>query len=645
MAKKTKGAAQAYDASAIQQLKGLQAVRMRPAMYLGDPTNGDALHHLIEEVVANSIDEHLAGHCTEIEVALYPGEVVRVTDNGRGIPVDTHRDSGLSALELVMCHLHAGGKFGKEQVSAGLHGIGVAAVQAVSSSTVVLVHRDGFAFEQRYACGLPLGPVDTLSESPAHGTTTCFTRDLEIFSGVTSYDAHRIMKRLEELAFLNAGLKIVFIDDRGPDRCERKEFCYQNGIAEFLTKLVGRKKHSIPILGFNDGAGSVELAMTWTDREDEDIRCYANTTYNADGGTHLVGFKNALTRLVSAYAKDHNMLKGLGEEGITGSDIREGIVAVVSVKIPDIAFSSQTKDKLVTPKAKQLVEDLFNDQVQFYFRENPGIGKKIAERAVLSARAREAARKARDQVKRKDWMDPASLPGKLSDCQSRDPAACELFLVEGDSAGGSAKQARDRRFQAILPLRGKVLNVERVSLESLLENKELGTIITALGCGIEQTQTFNLKKLRYHKIILMADADVDGAHIRTLLLTFLFRCMPRLLYGGYVYLAMPPLYGARLGGAQNNLFFTADADLDAFQCSLTEAQLKSLKITRYKGLGEMNAEALATTTMEPSQRSLKLVTIDDAIKAERMFEILMGEDVVQRRDFIETHALMATLDI
>lgn len=635
--------ATAYDASAITQLKGLEAVRKRPAMYLGDPTNGDALHHLIEEVVANSVDEHLAGHCTEIRVDLLPNGVARVTDNGRGIPVDLHEESGLSALELVMCHLHAGGKFGKTQVSAGLHGIGVAAVNAVSVSCTATVNRGGKVYTQSYSAGLPGLPIRVAGKTKARGTSIYWQRDPEIFTGVTEYDSARVAQRLEELAFLNPGLTIHFKDERSAREDQAQTFCYEKGLSEYLAKLIGKKRGLVPILHF--GSPRVEVAMTWLDRDGEDIRCYANNTHNRDGGTHLIGFKSALTRLVQAYAKEHSMLRGLGDEGLTGADVRDGLLAIVSVKIPDISFSSQTKDKLVTPLAKTLVEDLFGDQVQHWFAENPGTAKKIAERAVISAKAREAARKARDQVKRKEWMDPASLPGKLADCQSRFPAECELFLVEGDSAGGSSKAARDRRFQAILPLRGKVLNVERVTLETLLENKELGTIITALGCGIEQTGAFDIKKLRYHKIILMADADVDGAHIRTLLLTFLYRCMPRLIYSGHVYIAMPPLYGARLSGPTNTMYFTAEGDLGTYIGSLNEVQRKALKITRYKGLGEMNADALATTTMDPENRVLKAVTIQDAIKAERLFEVLMGEDVARRRDFIEEHALSAQLDI
>jgi DNA gyrase subunit B len=635
-----------YDASSIKQLKGLEAVRTRPGMYLGDVTNGDALHHLVEEVVANSVDEHLAGHCNTIRVTLGNGEIVSVEDNGRGIPVDLHEESGLSALELVMCHLHSGGKFGKDQVSAGLHGIGVAAVNAVSSTMAAAVSRDGHLYAQSYTRGEPDGPVEEVQRTDRTGTTITFIRDLDIFTGVTDYDATRIVRRLEELAFLNAGLTIWFSDTRDEETVPLEmEINYKGGLGEYLAHHIDRKRAVTPVITFKEGTGGAEIAMAWTDHEGEDILCYANNTFNREGGTHLIGFKNALTRLIGGFAKAHGMLKGLGDEGITGADIREGLVAIVSVKMTDLSFSSQTKDKLVTPYARELVEDLFEDQVASWFEKNPAAAKKIAERAVLAAKGREAARRARDQVKRKDVLDGFTLPGKLADCQSKDAAACELFLVEGDSAGGSSKMARDRRYQAILPLRGKVLNVERASLESILDNQELGSIIAALGCGIEQTGTFNKEGLRYHKIILMADADVDGAHIRTLLLTFLYRSMPRLIYDGHVYIAMPPLYGARIKSAKNEWYFTDDEALQAFVDTLTDTQRELLKLTRYKGLGEMNADALAATTMDPEQRMLKQVTIDDAVAAEQMFEMLMGDDVPQRREFIEVHALSAQLDI
>lgn len=640
MAKK----AAAYDASAIKQLKGLEAVRERCGMYLGDPTSGDALHHCVEEVVANSVDEHLGGHCNLIRVELLSGGGCRVTDNGRGIPVDMHEEEKVSALQLVMCSLHAGGKFdhASYEKSAGLHGIGVAAVNAVSSDMQVTVLKGGKIYVQRYQQGKPITDVEVRGKTKDHGTEVEWFRDLTIFSGVTEYERKRIGDRLQELAFLNPGLKISFEDLR-ETKPWAKEYIYEGGIKDYLGEITGRKKTMVPILYFKDGTGSVELTMTWTDADGEDVRCYANNTFNRDGGTHLTGFRNALTKLISSYAKEHNMLSKLGEEGITGADIREGLQAVVSVKISDISFSSQTKDKLVTPRAKTLVEELFTDQIAFWFNDNPGTAKKIAERAVLAAKAREAARKAREGVKRKEWMDLASLPGKLADCQSKDPESCELFLVEGDSAGGSSKNARDRRYQAILPLRGKVLNVESVKLETLLENKELGTIITALGCGIEQTGSFSMKNLRYHKIILMADADVDGSHIRTLLLTFLYRCMPRLLHYGHVYAAMPPLYGARTSGAKNDLFFSDEYELEAFRQQLNPGQ--KLHITRYKGLGEMDADVLWETTLNPDNRRLRQITIEDAIKAERLFDLLMGDKVEPRRAFIEENATYANLDV
>lgn len=642
----SKKAAVEYNASTIVQLKGLQAVRKRPAMYLGDPTNGAALHHCVEEVVANSVDEFLGGHCTRIEIVLLPNGGCRVTDDGRGIPVDLHAEAGISALELVLCHLSAGGKFSDSnyKVSAGLHGIGVAAVNGISSSLVATVQREGKVWQQSYEAGIPTAPVKTIGKSKLRGTSIEWYRDLSIISGIVDYDRKTISERVAELAFLNPGLTITLLDAREEKPWE-KTYLYEGGIKDYLAEITGRKKNMVPILYFKDSSNSVELAMTWTDTDGEDVRCYANNTFNADGGTHLAGFRNALTRLITTYAKEHNLLKGLSDEGITGNDIREGLQAVVSVKIGDISFSSQTKDKLVTPRAKTLVEELFTDQIVFWFNDNPGAAGKIAARAVIAAKAREAAKRAREGVKRKEWMELSSLPGKLADCQSKDPEECELFIVEGDSAGGSSKGARDRKFQAILPLRGKVLNVERANIEALLENKELGTIITALGCGIEQTRSFDVKKLRYHKIVLMADADVDGAHIRTLLLAFFYRCAPRLLHYGHIYIAMPPLYGARIGGAKNDMFFTGDAELEAFKAGLGEAQLRQLKITRYKGLGEMDAEALWATTLNPENRQLRQVTIDDAIEAEQLFDLLMGDRVEPRRDYIEAHATEATLDV
>lgn len=524
-----KVAAKDYGASAIRKLKGLEAVRERPGMYLGDPSSGDALHHLIKEVVDNSVDEHLAGHCSTIVVELLPDGVCQVTDNGRGIPVDIHPEEGVSALQLVLCDLHAGGKFDNDSYdqSAGLHGVGVSAVNAVSEWLEAEVYRSGRTYAFRCERGMPVGEVTDVGKSNGHtGTLIRWKRDLQIFKGVTDYDRKLVADRLQELAFLNPRLKIVLSDKRGKVEHE-KIFEYQEGVREYLEELVGKKGRMTPVLSFKDH--KTEIVMVWTDAntDSDNIRCYTNNTYNGDGGTHLQGFKNGLSRTIINYVREHKLDTGLGEEGVTGSDVREGLVAIVNLRMSEVAYSSQTKDKLVSPAARTMVESMFTTEVEPFLKENPGIAKKIAERAVLSAKMREAARRARDQVVRKDFMDLSTLPGKLADCQEKDPAKSELFIVEGDSAGGSAKQGRDRKFQAILPLRGKVLNVERADIEKILENKELGTLITAVGCGIEQARNFNIDKLRYHKIVIMTDADVDGSHIRTLLLTFFYRCIDR----------------------------------------------------------------------------------------------------------------------
>jgi DNA gyrase subunit B len=646
VAKKDKIEPKKYDAGAIRKLKGLEAVRERPGMYLGDPTSGDALHHCIKEVVDNSVDEHLGGHCDQIHVTLLEDGICEVVDNGRGIPTDIHPEEKVSALQMVMCDLHAGGKFdqGSYEKSAGLHGVGVSAVNAVSEWLVAEVHRDGFIWTQRYERGIPEDNVHKGDRTTKHGTKVTWKRDLQIFKGVTEYDRKQVGERLRELAFLNPGLTIVFTDKRAKKEWSETYF-YKGGVKDYLAEVVGKKKTLIPILSFSDRS-NCDLVFCWTDSHEEDIRCYANNTYNRDGGTHLTGFKNGLTRLVTAYAKEHNLLKNLPEDGLTGGDIREGIVAIVNLRISEVAFSSQTKDKLVTPKAKTLVEQMFVDQVEWYFKDNPGVAKKIAERAVVNAMAREAARKAREGVQRKEWLDASYLPGKLADCQSKKPEECELFIVEGDSAGGSAKGGRDRRFQAILPLRGKVLNVEDEGADRILENKEIGTIITALDCGIVQANTFNLSKLRYHKVILLTDADVDGAHIRTLLLTFFYRCMPELVYKGHLYIAQPPLYGVKIPGRKNIQFLTDDAALDALREGLSTEQRKTLQIQRFKGLGEMNAPDLWATTMNPEGRALKQVEITDAIAAERYFDLFMGSNVDARREFIENNALfVGELDI
>jgi len=633
-----------YNASNIRQLKGLEAVRERIGMFLGDSTSGDALHHLVWEAVDNAVDEHLGGHASKVVVRLSPNGFASVEDDGRGIPVDMHPEEGVPALQLVMTSLHAGGKFDHNsyEQSAGLHGVGISAVNAVSSSLVVQVKRDGFIWSQAYKCGVPVTEVSPGKPTTEHGTTVTWQRDLTIFSGVVEYDASVITQRLQELAFLNPGLSIEFIDAR-KSKAEGTVYLYAGGIREYVEDLVSRRKPLFEVLHLKEfkKRSGAEVALTWTDAGTEDVRCFANNTRNGDGGTHLTGFREGITRVIGNYIKEHELGKNL-DDGVTGDDIRTGIVAVVNIRVPDISFSSQTKDKLVTAGARKLVADLLQEHLGSWMERNTSVAKRIAERAVLNATAREAAKRAREKILRKNEMDVMSLPGKLADCQSKDALECELFIVEGESAGGSAKGGRDRRIQAILPLRGKVLNVERASLEAVMDNGELGTLITALGCGTEATNNFNLKKLRYHKIILMTDADVDGSHIRTLLLTFFFRYMPRLVYEGFIYKAVPPLYRVKRGTMEK--FFTDDAALKEFQASVGDTS--GYKLTRYKGLGEMNPETLWETTMRPDARLLEQVTINDAVESERMFDLLMGLDVDARREFIELNAGSVTkLDI
>lgn len=632
---------QKYNASAIKQLKGLEAVRLRPGMFLGSPLDGTALHHLVWEAVDNAVDEHLGGHARNVKVKLSPDGWVSVEDDGRGIPVDIHPEEGIPALQLVMTSLHAGGKFDHEsyEQSAGLHGVGISAVNAVSDEMQVFVNREGKQYMQSYAQGVPTSGVEVIGKSKSSGTTVSFKRDLTIFSGVTEYDHDTISNRLQELAFLNPGLNISFSDTRGK-KPKEIQYHYAGGIKEYVEDLVSKKKPLVEVLHYRENlkARMAEIALTWTDATGEDVRCFANNTRNVDGGTHLTGFRNGITRVISAYVKEHELDKSL-EDGVHGEDIRTGLVAVVNIRIPDISFSSQTKEKLVTAGARKLVEDLLNDRFGDWLSHNPGIAKKIADRAVLNAKAREAAKRAREGVLRKNEMDILSLPGKLADCQSKDASECEVFIVEGESAGGSAKGGRDRRFQAILPLRGKVLNVEKASLEAVLDNAELGTLITALGCGTEATNNFTLKTLRYHKIIITTDADVDGSHIRTLLMTFFYRYMPRLIYEGFLYIAMPPLFRLKKGNFER--FFHDDFEMESYfkeqKMLRSESASRGHSITRYKGLGEMNPETLWTTTMDPSVRRLKQVTIEDAVRSEQLFELFMGSDVDSRRDYIELH--------
>lgn len=640
MAKK----ANTYDGSSIRQLKGLEAVRERPGMWLGDVNSGDALHRLIWEVVDNSVDEHLGGHCDHVIVEVGNDGTCSVRDNGRGIPVDIHPEEGIPTLQLVLTSLHAGGKFDHDsyEKSAGLHGVGVSAVNAVSAWLAATVWRDGMVYTQTYERGIPMSDVES-APGEGVGTLIVWQRDLTIFSGVVRYDIEIVKRRLEELAFLNPGLTLTLMYSGDEGTGVVAEYNYPKGVLSFLEKKRDRDKQpATETFYFTDGppaSRNVELAFFWGSGN-EQVSCYANNTYNQDGGTHLTGFRNGLTRVITKYAKDHGMLEKL--KTLTGEDIRDGLIAVVNLRIQDLAFSSQTKDKLVSPRAKTLVEQLLADQFEPWLAANPGIAKRIAERAVLSARAREAAKKARDEILRKDFSDRSSLPGKLSDCQTKDPREAEIFLVEGDSAGGSGRSGRDRRFQAILPLRGKVLNVEKATVEAMLENEELSIIVTALGCGIEVNKSFNIDKLRYHKIVLMTDADVDGAHIRTLLLTFFYRCMPKLVSAGFVYIAQPPLYGVRSKrNGTPDVFFNSEEELRAYVDGSGVPQY----ITRYKGLGEMNAEDLWRTTLDPETRTMFQVSIKDAVLAEQSFETLMGSDVDERRDWIESNAEYANLDI
>ncbi len=798
-----------YEASNISVLEGLEAVRKRPGMYIGNVQDGSALHHLVWEVIDNSVDEHMAGHCKRIDVTVHADNSVTVEDDGRGIPVGMH-EKGVSAAEVVMTVLHAGGKFDHDtyKVSAGLHGVGVSAVNAVSEALRLTIRREGKVWQQDYSRGAPLGPLAAVGDSDETGTRVHFKPDHEIFPPLEfSYEI--LSGRLRELAFLNPGLLIGLADERGEGR--RDEYVYEGGIVDFITLLNKNKEpvHEQPIsfVGLHDGI-AVEIALQWNASYLEQVFCYTNNVHNRDGGTHLTGLRAALTRTLNNYGVQANLFKDI-KQGLSGDDVREGLTAVISVKHPDPSFDSQTKSKLVSGEVKAIVENVVSERLGAFLEENPPIARKVIEKAVIAAKARDAARKAREVV-RKGALDVASLSGKLADCQSKDPAESEIYIVEGESAGGSAKQGRDRRFQAILPLRGKILNVERARLDKMLSSQEIGTLITALGCGINENGKFDAAKLRYHRIILMTDADVDGSHIRTLLLTFFFRQIPDILEQGYLYIAQPPLYRVRKGkkdfyikdqasldeyllessveglelagqgrspvsgkplynlarsmrhgrallhrldrrcparlaaasarmgvnaqtlaaeatateaagrlgaylserypdwapvrvitaagsapgtwrieirprlgstgaegvidlalaenpdyrdllGVEEDLHtlgpapYTATTergepatvpDGDALYAFLEERGKRGLVITRYKGLGEMNAEDLWETTMNPDARTLLRVRVDDAIKTDELFTILMGDQVEPRRQFIEENALnVRNLDI
>ncbi len=623
-----------YGADQIQVLEGLEAVRKRPGMYIGS-TDQRGLHHLIRELVDNSVDEALAGVCDTIICTIGKDNIVTVKDNGRGIPVDMHSKAKVSALQVIMTTLHAGGKFGGGgyKVSGGLHGVGASLITALSEWCEVRVTRAGDPdiYQQEYSRGKPLAPVKVVgtTDPDEHGTTTSFLADTQIFTGGYEYDFNFIVQWFREWAYLTRGLRLTIVDERID---QEMTFYFDGGILSFVRHLNRNRVilHERPFYVRKDTpAGEVEVALQYNDSFGENTRTYVNNIHTIDGGTHLSGFKSALTRTINDYAKKNGFLKG--DEALSGDDVREGLTAIVSVKLEDPQFEGQTKGKLGSAEMAGAVQSVVNEAFGAFLEENPQFAKRIIEKCLNAARAREAARKARELVQRKGGLDSFSLPGKLADCSERDPAKSEVFIVEGDSAGGSAKQGRDRRFQAILPLRGKILNVEKSRLDKMLQNNEIRTIVTALGTSIGDQ--FDITKLRYHRIVIMTDADVDGAHIRTLLLTFFYRHMPQLLTDGRIYIAQPPLF--RVGKGKDEKWVYSDAELNA---ALKEAGDAKTDVQRYKGLGEMNPLQLWETTMDPANRTFMQVTIDDAADADETFDMLMGSAVPPRKKFIQTHA-------
>ncbi len=626
-----------YDAGSIRVLKGLEAVRVRPGMYIGS-TDQRGLHHLVYEIVDNSVDEAVIGAADHIDVVIRADGTVMVSDNGRGIPVDINHEEGKSALELVMTVLHAGGKFDSEsyKTSSGLHGVGASVVNALSDWVRVEVRRNGKVYAQEYARGVPTGEVAQVGEEPGgRGTRTFFRADAQIFE-TTDYDYDFLAQRFREMCYLTKGLEIRFVDER--DSQERETTFYFEGGIYSLVRHMNRRRTVLTkpfYVGRTIEKTGVEVAMQYNDSYTESVFAFANNINTIDGGTHITGFRSALTRTLNEYARKNSILKE-NEANLSADDVREGLTAIVSVKVVNPQFVSQTKDKLGNAEVRGHVETVMADALNQFLEENPSDARKIIEKCLMAARARDAARKAREVVRR-SIGDGGTLPGKLADCSERDPARSEIFVVEGDSAGGSAKQGRDRRFQAILPLRGKILNVEKARLDRMLGSEEIKVLITALGCGIGET--FDLAKLRYHRVVIMTDADVDGAHIRTLLLTLFFRHMEQLIQDGYLYIAQPPLYRVAVGKQVRYVY--TDAERDAAMAELGGNPV----IQRYKGLGEMNAEQLWDTTMNPESRTMLQVTIEDALKADETFDMLMGSDVPPRRKFIQTHAKDATLDV
>ncbi len=627
-----------YTASQIQILEGLEAVRKRPGMYIGS-TGSRGLHHLVYEVVDNSIDEALAGYCKNIVVTIHKDNSITVEDDGRGIPTDIHPKVGKPAVEVALTMLHAGGKFNNDayKVSGGLHGVGVSVVNALSEKLEVIVKQHGKIYRQIYERGVPKTDLEVIGETEETGTTITFKPDKEIFEE-TVFDYDVLAQRLRELAFLNKGINIKLIDERDG---KEEAFNYEGGIISFVKYLNRNKEvlHDEPIyMEAKNTEYEVEVCMQYNDSYTENIFSFANNIDTREGGTHLVGFKAALTKVINDYARKYGIIKD-NEKNLQGEDVREGLTAIVSVKLKNPQFEGQTKTKLGNSEMRSIVENVVTEKLSAFLEENPSVAKVIVEKATQAARAREAARKARELTRRKSALENTTLPGKLADCSEKDPSKCELFLVEGDSAGGSAKSGRNSRFQAILPLRGKILNVEKARLDKILSNEEIRAMITALGTGIGDE--FDISKLRYHKVVIMTDADVDGSHIRTLLLTFFYRFMRPLIENGNVYIAQPPLYKITKG--KKVYYAYSDRELDRI---LNEIGRENYTVQRYKGLGEMNADQLWDTTMDPEKRTMLKVTLEDAIAADEIFTILMGDKVEPRREFIEKHAkTVRNLDI
>ena len=639
MAKKSTEAK--YDSSNIQVLKGLEAVKKRPGMYIGDTDDGSGLHHMVFEVLDNCIDEAMAGHCSDIQVIINKDGSVTVQDNGRGIPVDVHKKEGVSAAELILTTLHSGGKFDDNsyKVSGGLHGVGVSVVNALSKKLLLEVHRDGGEYFQEYVEGKPKAKLKKVKKSDKTGTKITFFPSDKIFTSI-DFETEKIYKRIQELSFLNAGVSINVEDKRTG---KSRKFKNNGGLSSYVTHLKARKQAVSEIFecSATENDVGVEIAMQWTDSYSENVLCYTNNIPQKDGGTHLAGFRGSLTRVLKAFIKKENAKKTPTD--LLGEDVREGLIAIISVKVPDPKFSSQTKEKLVSSEVESVVSTVFNKYFNDFLLENPKDSMSIVAKVSEAALAREAARKAREMTRRKGVLEIAGLPGKLADCQEKDPTLSEIYIVEGDSAGGSAKQGRNRKNQAILPLKGKIINVEKARIDKVLGSAEVGTLIKALGCGIGE-EDFDINNLRYHRIIIMTDADVDGSHIRTLLLTFFYRQMYEIVDKGHIYIALPPLYKITKG--KEFIYASDEKQKDDAIKTLSKNGTRGLEVQRYKGLGEMNPEQLWTTTMDPINRRMMRVDIADVQDANESFEILMGDDVEPRREFIDANALsVKELDI